>query len=408
MIEDVRDATHATRAGPKGRLVLGPRACLLVAVGVVSHTLWTSAAPALTYRLYAEQWHLAPTTIAGIFAIYPVGVVAMLVGLGGISDTIGRRATMLAGLCASLLGALLLAAAQNMAWLFTARALMGIGVGLSAGPSTAAVLEFISPRHARHAAAITMVAQALGFAAALLLGGALTEYGPWPTRLCFWVLVAFLLVLLSATWFLPRHASGATRTNWRSTLPSVPRAVRHAFAVSSTAMIAAYTFGVLILSLGGRVEHDLIGSPNALVNGAVLALFPLASAAMGVATRALAPRTALAAGALASALGMGLLIVAIGLRDLVTYLAATAVTGGAYSLLFVGGLQVINAAAPEHHRGGVLSALYLLGYLSMGVLALALGVVAANWSLGLAVDVGAAAIILVNITTLALAKSMPH
>jgi hypothetical protein len=35
-------------------------------------------------------------------------------------------------------------------------------------------------------------------------------------------------------------------------------------------MMTAYTHGVLILSLGGQVTHDLIGSPNALVNGAVL------------------------------------------------------------------------------------------------------------------------------------------
>jgi hypothetical protein len=53
-----------------------------------------------------------------------------------------------------------------------------------------------------------MGAQAIGFAAALLLGGALTEYGPWPTRLCFWVLALFLIVLLTGTWFLPRHTPG--------------------------------------------------------------------------------------------------------------------------------------------------------------------------------------------------------
>ncbi|MDB5580242.1 MAG: hypothetical protein JWR80_5418 [Bradyrhizobium sp.] len=389
------------------RLVLGPRASLIVSAGVVSHTLWTSAAPALTYRLYAEEWHLTQTMIAGVFAVYPLGVVAMLVGFGGISDTIGRRATMLAGLGASLVGALLLAVAPDVWWLFAARGLMGVGVGLSASPSTAAILEFISPRHTRHAASVTMMAQALGFAAALLIGGALTEYGPWPMRLCFWVLFVFILILLAATWFLPRRSGGSSDESTRSTLPSVPRQVRRAFAISSIAMIAAYTFGVLILSLGGRVEHDLIGSSNALVNGAVLSLFPLASAAMGTTTRSLAPRTALIAGALASGLGMALLILAIGLRDLSIYLLATATTGGAYSLLFVGGLQVVSAAAPEHHRGGVLSALYLLSYLSMGALALLLGTIATTWGLSQAVDIGAVAIMLVNAATLVLAGRIP-
>jgi MFS family permease len=117
-----------------GPFVLGRRASLLVSAGVVSHTLWTSAAPALTHGLYAQEWHLTHTVTAGIFAIYPIGVVVTLVDFGGISDQIGRRATMLAGLFASLAGALLFAVAPDMWWVFAGRALMGIGVGLAASP----------------------------------------------------------------------------------------------------------------------------------------------------------------------------------------------------------------------------------------------------------------------------------
>src|SRR5246500_2228232 len=368
-----------------GRFVLGRRASLLVSAGVVGHTLWTSAAPALTYGLYAQEWHLSHTVTAGIFAIYPMGVVVMLVSFGGISDQIGRRATMLAGLLASLVGALLFAVAPDVWWVFAGRALMGIGVGLAASPSTAAILEFSSPESAKHAASVTMGAQAGGFAAALLFGGALTEYGPWPTRLCFWVLSLFLIVLLIGTWLLPRHTPGSAGGDWRSRMPSVPEHLRRNYAVSSTAMIAAYTFGVLVLSLGGQVEHDLIGSPNAFLNSAVLSLFPIVMAAIGIIARTLSPRVALTVGALVSCLGMVLLIAAVNFRDLVIYLLATAAAGGAYSLLFVGGLQVISAATPERNRGGILSALYLLGYLSMGALALALGAIATTRGLGFAV-----------------------
>jgi predicted MFS family arabinose efflux permease len=389
------------------RLVLGRRASLLVSAGVVSHTLWTSAAPALTYGLYARQWHLTHTVTAAIFAIYPLAVVVMLVGFGGISDQIGRRATMLAGLFASLVGALLFAVAPDVYWVFAGRALMGIGVGLAASPSTAAILEFSSPQRAKRAPAVTMATQAIGFAAALLLGGALMEYGPWPTRLCFWVLALFLVLLLTATWFLPRHTVGDAGRDWRSGMPSVPKGTRRVFAVSSTAMVAAYTFGVLLLSLGGQVEHDLIGSPNAFLNSAVLSLFPVVMGATGIIARTLPPRTALVAGAQVSALGMALLILAVNLRDLLIYLLATAAVGGAYSLLFVGGLQVINAVAPERRRGGILSALYLLGYLSMGALALVLGAIATTRGLGLAVDLGAAAIVLTNVGTLILATMTP-
>jgi hypothetical protein len=62
-----------------GRFVFGRRASLSISAGVVGHTLWTSAAPALTYRLYAEEWHLTHTMTAGIFAAYPIAVVALLI-----------------------------------------------------------------------------------------------------------------------------------------------------------------------------------------------------------------------------------------------------------------------------------------------------------------------------------------
>ena len=402
-----RTVAERVRLPAGGRFVLGRRASLWVSAGVVGHTLWTSAAPALTYELYAREWQLTHTVTAGIFAVYPIAVAIMLIGFGGISDQIGRRATMLAGLFASLAGAVLFAVAPDVWWIFAGRALMGIGVGLAASPSTAAVLEFSSPERARSAASVTMAAQAIGFAAALLFGGALTEYGPWPTRLCFWVLVLFLIVLLIGTWLLPRHTSGGASGDWRSRLPSIPKDGRRAFAVSSTAMVAAYTFGVLVLSLGGQVEHDLIGSPNAFLNGAVLSFFPAVMGTTGIIGRSLSPRMALIIGALISALGMMLLILAVNLRDLVIYLLATAAAGGAYGLLFVGGLQVIVAATPERNRGGILSALYLLSYLSMGALALVLGAVATTRGLGLAVDLGAAAIILMNVATLVLARNTP-
>jgi len=170
-------------------------------------------------------------------------------------------------------------------------------------------------------------------------------------------------------------------------------------------MMAAYSFGVLILSLGGQVEHDLIGSPNAFLNGAVLSLFPIMLGVIGIVARSLLPRAALTVGALVSGLAMVLLILAVSSHDLLIYLGATAAAGGAYSLLFVGGLQVISAAAPANHRGGMLSALYLLGYLSMGALALLLGAIATMWGLSVAVDLGAAAILLMNVATLVVALS---
>src|ERR1700738_277585 len=74
---------------------LGQCTSFWVAAGVVAHTLWTSAAPAMTYPLFAEEWHLTHTVTTGVFAIYPIVVAAVLVGFGDVSDYVGRRAAIL-------------------------------------------------------------------------------------------------------------------------------------------------------------------------------------------------------------------------------------------------------------------------------------------------------------------------
>lgn len=76
------------------------RAVFWVTACVVVQTLWTSAAPAMSYAWYARAWHLDNTTVAGIFAVYPVVVVSALVAFSGMSDSVGRRTAVLSGLLA--------------------------------------------------------------------------------------------------------------------------------------------------------------------------------------------------------------------------------------------------------------------------------------------------------------------
>jgi predicted MFS family arabinose efflux permease len=394
--------TDCERSQP---VVLGKGASFWASAGVVAHTLWTSAAPAMIYRLYAEEWQLTHTVTTGIFAIYPIVVVAVLIIFGDISDQIGRREAMLLGLGASLIGAFLFAVAPNVLWLFAGRAFMGVGVGLSAGSSTAAMVDYSAEGRSEWAASIAAAAQAFGFAAALLTGGALTQYAPWPTHLTFWVLFVLIALLFGTVWFLPRHDGRPGADRWHPKVPRIPPGLRAVFAVGAIAVTTAYTHGVLILSLGGQVARDLVGSPNALVNGVALSLFAITSGVVGIVARALRPRLSIALGALASATGMGLIAVSVAWHGLSIFLAATAMAGVGYSLLFRGGLALINGVAPAQHRGGVLSALYLFAYLSLGIVSLILGVVATRWQLGLAVDLGAGVIVLLSFTTVGLLAS---
>ena len=382
---------------------LGPQASFWVAAAVVCHTLWTSAAPAMTYPLYAAQWGLTHTTTTAIFAVYPVAVVAMLILFGDVSDHIGRRTAMLLGLTASLAGVLIFAVAPGIPWIFAGRILMGIGVGLSASPATAAMIEFSPAGQSGRASSITTAAQALGLASATLIGGALIQYAPYPTRLNFWVLFVVLAAVFVATWFLPRSAPAAPSGRWRPRAPSIPKGQRAIFITSATAMTIGYALGAVMLSLGAHIAHELIGSGNVLVNGAAISLLAVVWGVTEIAARPLPSRTAMMVGGTASTIGLVLLVLSARYHALPLFLASSVVSGMGYSLLFMGGLNLMSANVSAPHRGATLSALYLVAYLVMGLTALSVGAAATTWELEIAIDLGAAGLGLLSIAAIVLA-----
>lgn len=381
---------------------LGRRTSFWVAASVVAHTLWTSAAPAMTYPLYASEWNLTTTTTTAIFSIYPVVVVAVLICFGDLSDFIGRRATMLMGLAASLAGILLFAVAPNVATIFVGRILMGIGVGLSASPSTAAMLEFSAKGQSHRASSIATAAQAIGFGSATLIGGAFIQYAPFPTRLNFWALFIVVSFIFCAVWFLPRHTAGETTGRWRPRSVSVPRGIRAIFATSATSVTTAYVLGGMMLSLGAHIARDVIGSSNTLVNGAAITLFALIWAIVGIAAKKMPSRPAMMLGSIASVTAMALLMIASDRHTLPIFLGASAVAGIAYSLMFLGGLGLINRNAPAHHRGATLSAMFLIAYLMQGLVAFGLGAAATAGGLDFAINWGAGIITVMSVAAILL------
>lgn len=385
---------------------LGRRASFWVAAAVVAHTLWTSAAPSMSYPLYASEWSLTHTATTAIFAVFPIVVVAVLIFSGDISDYIGRRSTILIGLSSSLLGTALFAMAPGVLWVFLGRAFIGLGVGLCAGPATAAMLEFSAAGQETRASSITTAAQMIGLALATIVGGALIQYAPYPIHLNFWVLLVVLAILFAAAWFLPRSVSNKASGRWQPKLPSIPRGIRKIFAASAIAAGSGYVIGGLMMSLGAQIAHDLVGSDNALVNGVAIALFALAAGVVAIPGKRLTPRAAITVGGVSSIAGAALLALSTTRHALPIFVAAATAGGIGFSLMFSGGLSLINANAPADRRGGVLSALYLVAFAMQAVIALLLGATATTWGLGLAVDLGAAAIAVLSICTIGLALSI--
>ena len=222
----------------------------------------------------------------------------------------------------------------------------------------------------------------------------------------FWALFVVLAAVLVAAWFLPRNASRGALRRSRPKAPAIPRRLRNVFATSATAAASGFALGALMSSLGAQIARDLIGSGNVLVNGAAMASFAAFVSAVATLAKRLPAATAVGFGGVASAIAMALLALSTTHHALAIFLAAVAFAGAAYSLLFVGGLALISAAAPAGRRGGMLSALYLVAYLMQVVVALLLGAAASAWGLATAIELGSTAIALLGLTASGLAASI--
>jgi MFS family permease len=354
---------------------LSERASFWTAGAVVALALWTSACPTMIYPLYQADWGITSTTVAWIFAAYPIALIPVLVVFGDLSDHIGRRATILLGLAAELVGVLLFVLAHDVTLLLIGRAFMGLGVGLSLSPASVAMVEFSGPGAEQRAGAIGTAVSALGIALAMLVGGGLSQYAPYPLRLNFVVLALAIVAVGIFAVGLPRHTSNETRQRWRVRAIVIPRGNRGIFAAGSIAFASSFLLGSLVLPLGAKIAHQLAGSDNALVTGGLLSIFALSITITALLAKRLDTWTTVILGAVFSAGAVWLFVLTGTTHSMAVFFVASACGGIGYAFDFAGGLTILNRYAAPHHRASMVSGGYLTGYTSQGIGAPALGAI---------------------------------
>jgi MFS family permease len=382
---------------------LSERASFWTAGAVVALALWTSACPTMIYPLYQADWGITSTTVAWIFAAYPIALIPVLVVFGDLSDHIGRRATILLGLAAELVGVLLFVLAHDVTLLLIGRAFMGLGVGLSLSPASVAMVEFSAPGAEQRAGAIGTAVSALGIALAMLVGGGLSQYAPYPLRLNFVVLALAIVAVGIFAVGLPRHTSNETRQRWRVRAIVVPRGNRGIFAAGSIAFASSFLLGSLVLPLGAKIAHQLAGSDNALVTGGLLSIFALSIMVTALLAKRLDTWTTVILGAVFSAGAVWLFVLTGTTHSMAVFFVASACGGIGYAFDFAGGLTILNRYAAPHHRASMVSGGYLTGYTSQGIGAPALGAIVTAHGLMPGLLVGAIAFTAIFTVSLAAA-----
>lgn len=370
--------------------------------------LAASAAPTPLYGVYQRQWHFSTTTVTVIFGVYALSLLASLLVLGRLSDHVGRRPVIIAGLVCNAVACVVWWSAAGVGALYLARALQGVSVGVATGAIGAALLESQPPGTAR-AGMVTSAAPTMGLGAGALAVSALAQYGPASTHLVWVLLLAAFVAGILAVALMPEP--GTRRPGWRRSLrPTVyvPSGAGAIFAVALPATVATWSLSAFYLSLGPKLVLGLVGSANLMWGG--LAAFLLAGiGSLGaVAATRVTPKVGVVAGCATLFAGAALTFGAIAGSAPALFLLGTGIAGVGFGATWNGAYRMLTADVAPGDRAGLVAAIFVVAYLSFSVPTIVAGVASQHYGIrdtALGYDAVVAVLVVVAATTTALRRN---
>src|SRR4249919_583731 len=313
----------------RGRRQLSGRPAVLVLASLIVALLASSAAPTPLYAIYQAQWHFTPITTTVVFGVYALAVLASLLTLGKLSDHVGRRPVLLTALAVHA-GSLVIFA--------------------------------------------TAVTPGMGSASGAILSALAVRFLPDPTHLIYLALIG-VLALQAAAIVAMRETVSPAPGALASLRPEItlPRALRAPVLTAVPVLFAVWALAGLYGALGPALVHALTGSGDAVLGA--MSLFVLAGSAVIaiIALRRAAARTVMLAGIAALIAGVAVTVLAVSLGSAAVFFAGSAIAGAGFGSGFQGGIRLVVPLAAAHQRAGLVSLLYVVSYLGLGVPAVLAG-----------------------------------
>jgi MFS family permease len=365
-------------------------AALVFAIGMAGTTL-----PTPLYGLYQEKIGFSELMVTVVFAVYAVAVIAVLLVGGNYSDDVGRRPVLFCAMALSAASAGCFLLETGLPLLFAGRLLSGFAAGLLSGAATAAVMELAGPGQRARAGFAATAANMGGLGCGPLLSGILAQYAARPLELVFWVHIGLVAIAVVIIRLLPETVERPKRfPPLKPQGVSVPDEVRGVFAPASVAAFAGFSLLGLFTALAPSFVARTLDVHNLAVTGAVVFSVFLASTAGQSLSERIGTRRALPIGC--AVLIAGLVLVASSLvAESLAVLVAGALCGGAgQGLAFRAALSLVGGAAPAEHRGGTISAFFVVAYTGISLPVVGVGAAAQLWDLRTAGLVFAGCVIL--------------
>jgi MFS family permease len=357
------------------RRTLSPRLAYALVGGIIGLALFASSTPSPLYGIYRELWGFSPAVLTLVYATYAFGVLAALVLAGRISDEVGRRPVLLVALATLIATTVLFMVADSVTWLFVARGLQGLATGAALGAASAALLDLHPRRDPQGVGLTNGVVSAGGLGLGVLVSATLVQFLPAPRVLPYVGLFVLFAIALAGAALMPEPVAVRTRPRLTPQRPGVPAVTRRAFFLAALGVMSSWSIGGLFLSLGPALSASLFQTNNHLVSGVPIFAFAGSAAIGQILFGRTAPWAAAAAGSVALAAGLVVIVLAAGTNSSALLLTGGVLGGLGFGVAFLGALRTLSAAIPPEHRGSVMSAFYVVAYLSLSLPAVIAGFV---------------------------------
>jgi predicted MFS family arabinose efflux permease len=393
--------------GPRAGLLrprLGRRAAFALLASAALTLLASSSAPTPLYSTYQAQWGFSDLTMTVIFGVYAVAVLVSLLVFGSLSDHVGRRPLLIAGLGSQVLVMLIFATASDLDVLLIARILQGLATGAALGAIGAGLVDL----HPLRGPVANSSALMAGTASGALLSALFIQLLPAPTVSVYVFLSAVFLIQAIGVALIAETSARipGVRHALVPTLALPPR-VRRAAVIAAPSVIAVWTLAGFYASLGPSLAEQVAGDHSMILGASTLFVLAGSGAATVLRFHHVEARRFALYGALAMIVGSSLLLWGVAAGSLVIFTLGIVPAGAGFGAGFQGGLRTIVAEAEPHQRAGVISFVYVLSYLSLGLPAILAGALVIHSSLSqTAEEIGAGVIVLATFTAFGLARSL--
>jgi hypothetical protein len=217
-------------------------------------------------------------------------------------------------------------------------------------------------------------APGLGTASGALLSAFAVQWLPAPTQLVYIVLAAVLIVQAFGVALMPETSPKAPGA-WRSLIPqlALPAQIRRPLLAAAPVLFAVWALAGFYGSLGPALIDHLVGSASVVDAGLGLGILAgVASLTTYVLRATPAPRVMLI-GTTTLIAGVGAVLLSLWAASSPSFFAGTALAGVGFGAGFQGGIRLVAPLAHPDQRAGVLSVLYTVSYVGLGVPAVAAG-----------------------------------